>query len=869
MKKYLLNSIVVFALTIGSATMAWADNVVYGLTYSYTYGARTTSVDLDKVNNAEALKVTPEFGYDDAQDVICGTTADDKYFAFVKVPDPVSYDENVTLATFNFTTGNVVVVNDFSYVYSKPGYNVSGMTYDKQSKTLYATEVRADDDGNYFTDLYSVDQETGSMTLVGSFAGQYNSIAADGKGGFYLVGLTVDGEWNTYPELYKASSSFEVTKVVANTTLTSSNTSCNSLVAGEDGKTVYFLTGKNVIVFDTEASTTTLKGTLSDAVYGASYGKSSADGTHNEKPATKKKRFLVEKWTYGSSMGDISDDVVSKKYYYNYNTDGKLINEGSIARMYNSDGSVSDTFSPYYWTKVNFDENANIASTDVYQWGPYDYDDYAWQKTTSTTTYTYNEDGKVASETSDIEVKEYTYNEDGTLKSVKISSKNSGQWLQTITYSNYDGNGNALHYESDGAYDLYKYSAELQYDNDGNKVEEYRYTTTVDPNSPEYPITTPQQYETWTYENNVPQLYEKFVYDEKQEQVPAYKTEYTAVDGNPDIIQEKSYSYTNGNWYNDGRPERSFYTDFTGMEEMTAMQSLVEVNPELKNTVDVMFTIPQMASSSGQNTMFVIYRDGLPVDSLVNPWDMQDGTGQTITYQDKDLKNGSHTYFVQAKFAPNSGVGPLDAEDGESTDELEWTGYYSTMPQDVEVYTELPAVTDLAVASARKEVKGNALTGKQTTYYPTISWKNPENAEQLGFLKNSIFFENAGVAEKDTADINATKAEITLYEDDKIYIVTSYKYGKVQSETLELKIADIDKLTTAIKTVSNGDNNISFNGRNITLGNNANISVFTLNGQKVSESNNVNSITLDAPAATYIITVEKDGKVNAYKYSVK
>lgn len=867
MKKYLLNSIAVFALTISSTTMAWADNVVYGLTSSYTYGARTTSVDLDKVNSSEALKVSPGFGYSDAKDVICGTTAGDKYFAFVKVTDPVSYDENVTLATFNFTTENVVVVNDFSYVYGKPGYNVSGMTYDKSSETLYATDVRSDDEGNYFTDLYSVDQETGSMTLATSFAGQYKSIASDGKGGFYLVGLTIDEKWKTYPELYKSSSSYEVTKVVTNTTLTSSNTNCNSLVVGEDGKTIYFLTGKNVIVFDTEAGTTTLKGTLSDAVYAASYGKSSADGTHNEKPVTTKKRFLVEKWTYGSSMGDISNDVVSKKYYYNYNTDGKLINEGSVARIYTNDDEASETFNPYYWTKVNFDENGNIASTDIYQWGPYDYDDYAWKKTTTTTTYTYNEDGKIATETSSTEIKEYSYNENGTLNTEKITSKRSGQWLQTKTYSNYDDNGNALHYDSDGAYDSYKYSVELQYDNDGNKVEEYRYTTTVDPNNPEFPITTPKQYETWTYDNNTPQLYEKFVFDDQLNQIPTYKTEYTAVDGNSDIIQEKSYSYNNGNWYEDGRPTRSFYTDFSNMEEMTAMQSLVEVNPKLKNTVNVMFTIPQMAWTS--NTMFVIYRDGLPVDSLVNPWDMIDETGQVITYQDKDLKNGSHTYFIQAKFAPNSGVGPLDTEGGESTDEVEWTGYYSTMPQDIEVYTELPAVTDLAVASARKKVEGNALTGKQTTYYPTISWKNPENAEQFGFLKNSIYFENAGVAEKDTADINATKAEITLYEDDKIYIVTSYKYGKVQSETLELKIADIDKLTTAIKTVSNGDNNISFNGRNITLGSNANVSVFTLNGQKVSESNNVNSITLDAPAATYIITVEKDGKVNAYKYSVK
>ena len=137
-------------------------------------------------------------------------------------------------------------------------------------------------------------------------------------------------------------------------------------------------------------------------------------------------------------------------------------------------------------------------------------------------------------------------------------------------------------------------------------------------------------------------------------------------------------------------------------------------------------------------------------------------------------------------------------------------------------------------------------------------------------MKNSTYFESAGVAEKDTADIAADKAEVMLYGDDeKAYVLTTYQLGKVKSESIDVKIKDIENLATGIETVAEDGTKISFNGRNISLGNNANVTVFSLNGQKVLENTNVNNVSLDMPAATYIITVEKNGKVSAYKYNVK
>lgn len=869
MKKY-LHSIAVLALALGSATIAWADNVVYGLIPSYTYGARTTSVDLDQVNTTAATKLTPGFGYENAQEVMCGVTAGDKYFAFVKVTDPDTYEENIELTTFNFTTQNIVTVNNFSYVYGKPGYNVSGMAYDETSGTLYATEIGFDDNDSYVTNVYSVDQTTGEMTKVTALPAQYQAIASDHNGGFYLVQLNTTDK-NTYPNLYKMSSSFEVTPVVENTSVASGYSSNNSLAVSEDGKTVYFIASKKVIAFDTTAKTVSLKGELSDALAAASYGKSSADGTHNEKPASEKKntRFLVQTWTYGSSMGDIPDNVVSKREFYHYNQDGNLISQASTARQYGDTG-LSDVFAPYYWTKVSFDENKNMTSKDIYQWGPYDYDDFAWKLTKNNESYTYDENGRLATKTDASHIFEYTYDEDGHLATMKKYIKSTKKLSQTITYSNYDENGNALMYVSDGTWDSDKYSAQLTYDNDGNKVEEFQYTETIDPSYPDMPVTTPKQYEKWTYNDNVLALYEKFTYDEEQNEVPNYKTEYTPVDGNTDVLDVRNYSYTNGTWYPEGKPERNFYTDFSGMDEMTKMDFAAENDPEQAATVDLGFSIPAMAFT--QNCIMVIYRDGLPADTLTTEemFNLADEETGYVIYKDKGVKNGTHTYFLQPQFAANSEFGPLDAEGGESSEETEWTGYYSTMPVDVEVNTELPAVTDLKLTNGRVETTGNIATGKTTTYYATLSWKNPENADQYGFVKNSIYFESAGVAEKDTADIAADKAEVMLYGDDeKAYVLTTYTLGKVKSESIDVKIKDIENLATGIETVAEDGTKISFNGRNISLGNNANVTVFSLNGQKVLENNNVNSVSLDMPAATYIITVEKNGKVSAYKYNVK
>ena len=871
MKKY-LHSMAVLVLALGSTTMAWADNVVYGLLPSYTYGAQTTSVDLDKVNASEATKVEPSgFAFAQAQEVKCGVTAGDKYYTFVTLVDE-DYNESTALATFNFTTGNTVVVNDFSYGYGKPGYNASGMAYDDKNGVLYAIEVGFNAEDQYITELYSVDQLSGKMTKVATFDGQYQAIAADHKGGFYLI-QNVQDNMSTYANLYKVGEDFTVSEAVANTTVKTNWSSNISMVVSEDGKNVYLVTGKNVLTFDTEAKTVAKKGDLSDLVYAVSYGKSTADGTPATPPAEDKKqtRFLVEYDLYGSSMGDIPDDVVSKREFYYYNTDGKQVGRANTGRGYGEYGGYTDVFTPVDITKSTFDEEGNLTNKDTYQWGVYDFDDFAWKKTYNSESYTYNADGTLATDTISNEYHVYTYNEDGTLATKATYAKRSKALLQTITYSSYD-NGHALHYTSDGAYDSYKFEADLQYDENGNKVEELQYTTKVNPENPEFPEMVGKQLETWTYEDNVLRLYEKNLFDENGDAQPYMKMVYTPVDGNVNEMAVTDSTYSNGTWYQNGKPKRYIYADFDDMAEMTDMDIVAAVaDEELTNTVDLAFTVPQMAWAQGCS--FVIYRDCLPVDT-VGFMDVYDETSDMCIYQDKGLKNGTYTYFIQPIFpSSSSDIGPMDdMGDDMGVDEpaTEYTAYYSSDPVDVTVHTDLPAVTDLAVTGAKVETTGSFVS-LQKTYYADLSWKNPENADKYGFIKNSLYFVGAGVAEADTTDVNANKTTVMLYDEDaQAYLVTSYQLGKAISDTIDIKFKDIKDLAAIEAVTVDGPVQVTFNGRQVSLGGNANVSVFAIGGQQVYAEKDTNSVSLDRlPAATYIICVEKNGKVNAYKYNVK
>lgn len=884
MKKYLLSSLLVLGLALYSTVAAWAENVVYGLMPSNTYGARTTSFDIDALGS-DALKLTPDFAFENAEEFNCGTSVGDKYYAFV-VNRGVDAAAFVTL---NFTTGKMVVVNDKSFTYGKPGFGANGMAYDETNGKLYVIEGVYDESLDATaTKLYSVDTTNGTLTEVATLNDSYEAIASDHKGGFYLVKVVSEGRKN-YPVLYKVSADFKVSEAVANNTVTCSYTTYNSLVASKDGSTVYYAAGKSIYAFDVTAGTVEMKGNLNLNIAGITFDKSSADGVAAEnipddKPAAK--RFLVMKRIYGSAMGDVPDDVDSKRTFYYYNVDGKEVGYANYGRLY-LDLGVSDNFNLVDIAKPVFDENGNIVARNTYQWGPYDFLDYTFQKTPNCETYAYNEAGQLIADTTSVYYHEYTYNENGTLAILNTYNKFSKKLSQSIKYT-YDEKGNVISYVSDGNWDSQKYNAEIEYDKNGNKIEEFQYQVVEDPNMPGSTTNKSKQLETWKYVDNCLAEYQRFRFDEKGKEVPEYKTVYEPVvegDYNDVYVRDSSY-FDNGKsskWMGESTYSRYTYADFTDMEKDTYMELTAEVDAKAYNTVNLKFSMPQLGGV--QDCKFVIYRDCTPIDTLSFDDFVANADPETglCTYQDKLLKNGTYDYFIQPLFTAYSDdmmaadVDEPGIDDGgvvgpEENPEAQWIGYYSTTPVQVTVYTELPAVTELTMTGGKVETSGS-IANLQKTYFAAFSWKNPENITDYGFKKNSVYLgmEEMALSEITKADSTSANVELAFEEDTEAYVVTSYALGNAISDTITVKIKDIEAFATGVEGVTvDGAVKATFAGNTITLSDNATVSVFAANGQKVYEKNNVTSVSLNnLPAAAYIVCVEKNGNVNAYKYRVK
>lgn len=564
-------------------------------------------------------------------------------------------------------------------------------------------------------------------------------------------------------------------------------------------------------------------------------------------------RFLVKAVTLGSQMGDMPEDLDSKRVYYYYNTDGKLVGSSTYGRNY-TDGGYSDTFSLTDIEKIIFDVNGNMTNKDFYQYGDYDDGDNAFHKTQNCESYTYDVQGRLATDTTSMRINEYTYNDDGTLQKVTSYNKRTKKFVQEITYT-YE-NGQATHYSSTGQY--YEFEADLKYDADGNKIEEYQYAKSGE-------NVKPRQRETWTFTDGVLTLYMKYRYDSKGAEVADSKKEYVSVENNMNVMDVSDYTYNSvkDTWNKWGLTVRQTYRDFSGMKEATQTM-LLSATPDkkLKNTINLQFTAPKAGLVHG--CKFVVYRDCVALDTL-DLADVMDPATKQCSYQDKELKSDTYTYFVQPLFALTNG------EISNATADSEWVGYYTSTPMDVNVAlaTELPAVTDLKLVGGEVKRIGSIMS-QLIEYYADLEWKNPANLEELGFVRNDVAFVGMGLSDTKLEGA-AESARVQIMDDEmQVYVITTYKYGKAYSDAITVTVKDIEKYNGVESVTADGVVKATFAGNTVQLSDAANVSVYSAAGAKVYAKQNTCSVALgQLPAATYIVCVEKDGKSSFYKYGVK
>ena len=848
MRYSLLKSVASLLLAFGASASATAQTTVYGIKSNWE-GNSVVKFDLESLNaeSSTKLETVQEISYEFEDGIICGTNVKDSYYAFL-------YDVNykMAFATINQTTGEVVVINN-NYPLGAPGCNMQGMAYNESTGVLYGISLDWDETESYqLTNLYSIDPSNGVTTLVTTYEQKFSDIVYDGKGGMYLFESKYKSNFQPLNNIYAMDSTFGIELLIDGTDLEGTSSLPASLLVSEDGNTLYKVAGNTVYAYDLTEKTVAKLGKVASSVYGPTFTLSTALGEIGDVPQAPKQLKLVSKTWYGDAMGTVAadKDMRMENYYYNY--DDKLAFVNNLGREYDT-----DLYKIGYYTTNNYDWNGHILSSTQYQYGCYDFGDWAREKRNETV-YTYDEAGKLVQEDmitysswgESTNTNTYTYDEEGNVATKVIKTMYDEV---TQEFVGYVAPGCPEVMVSSGKYDGDNYTAYFVYDEKGNKIEEDRAVMVEDEMFGEMMPKT-VQVELWEYDDNsMPLSYIRYKFDEQGMPYGEFKIDYAFVDEAQTRVQAKEYTSFDGEeWYAQPTYYELQYADYTNKMEDTYVEFMVQQAEEGVNNVEVTFSLWNAAIADPKA---VIYRDGDPI-ATINVMDYLDNEGwfPVVKYVDEGVQNGDHEYFVQ----------PLvESEDN--------AGYYVSYPSAVSLNYELPAVTNVKLAGARKETEGT-LGNMTETVYGTISWTNPEYTEECGFISNDLMVNNAQLCDTCTTDINVTSLEADFYFDSKVYILSRFKYGKAISDTIDVKMADLnDLIATAVDgVVTAGELQFSIANKVVTLSHNANIAVYSADGKMALNGKNTDSLDLSRLTnGAYIIFVEKDGKNRAYKITLK
>lgn len=899
MKKLLLSSAVAAAMLFAGALSATAQTA-YGLVNKSWYdtnedgetGLTLASVDLSDITNSfatgdDSLRLV-NYSYQ------AGTSVGDKYYAVLSLYDENSWVSSYGLYTINFTTGGLDAISDVDGYgndnSAKDGRSMTNLAYDATNNVLYGTEYKyVESLEKAVTKLYKIDTEDGSLDSLTYFDGQYNVLVAkDGK--LYVGKANGTGFWNLGLKLYAYESGALATDAAFSVeSIKGFNSASITSSAVDSEGNIYLQFSTSVFKLDMTAQTATSVGTLSRAMNGITFSKSTeGESTIDPNPQVVEEdtRLLVKKTYYGSFYGDRGADDDSRQELYYYNSDNKLSRVVQQARGYgeNIDYSVTD------YTKYLYNEDGNLDSTAHYQTGLYDFGDKSYKLRNTVSGFEYDGQGRIITEPSDTYTYKYTYDEDGNIVT-KTKLSYLGKEIQKLTYSDFSAGTNkpaVVKSTCEQGWTSYIYDATITYDENGNKVSEVR----KDSNGKTI-WTEELTYDGTFLTTDVEYTY----YDENGTPISGNKAEYSMVDGDENKVKHVDYTYTvtsdgTGSWGKSTTYCIDEYVDFDGMQGTVAINDLTAtISNEGVNNVVLKFAAPQAAATGCD---FRIYRRG----ELIATKSLQDIMTEEydeytwmpiLAYTDSAVYNNDYDYFVQPVITSYTGgdgdddwgVGGLeddidagDIDTGVTDTEADATGYNISNVASIKVALELPAVTDLKQSEAYEVTKetteiddnGKAQKVSYTVKKADISWTNPEYPEEYGFISNSLMFVNYQTPDTTTTDAAATSLAGTFdWNNTQVFILTRYAYGKALSDTIT-----VDNTVSAIDQVSATDGSFTIDGRQMTLGANASVAVYSMSGKLEARESNVESMNLSAlkPGA-YIVAVSNEGKTKAYKVILK
>lgn len=537
---------------------------------------------------------------------------------------------------------------------------------------------------------------------------------------------------------------------------------------------------------------------------------------------------LVRQGTYGK------DGMLTKYFNYEYNQDGKLAK--SFTRLYNiqSNGlyDLGNATDPTYYIY-----NSKGQLTTKYIWGAYTYSQY---------NYTYTEDGS-------LKTQEYLT---GTRNMELIDpEKGTYEYTDTVwtrqemyTYSDFAAKDCPQKVIYENQYSDQNYEGEMTYNADGKLLTETDYT--VSDGTKTFKKSLRNEYD----ENGNLTLrvrhQSQATYDDSYMTVVGYETVpvdsviYTKEDENR--TKEVTFTYDSYNKLWDQQPSYNVTETRVFDGAKYSVTGYVEKMEGKANTNIFHFTIPakeQDASEYEKAPVYVydIYRDGLKICRYY-PQAAESKAG----FIDESIANGDHDYYVQT------------VEIKDSTE----IGYNITDLATIESYTQLPAPTN--VHGVSKQFTGS-------TSYMTYAWDAPAYTEDMGFIGYNVMTPSSfgdGCENAETPNIKETEytSEMFNYYTEKtLYIQAVYALGYANSDTVTIKMDDLDDLAS-VQSIKTDNGTVSYLNNVITLSDAANITVSDMSGMKMAEAKKAKSLSIaNLPHGAYMITTEKDGKLAVLK----
>ncbi len=422
---------------------------------------------------------------------------------------------------------------------------------------------------------------------------------------------------------------------------------------------------------------------------------------------------------------------------------------------------IPGTQLPERFTQYHYNENGQLTKVTERIYKVNDGYFRAWTDAQEIESYSYGEDGKPARKVTTSRTYEYKWEGENLVEETTISV--NGNWIVTATFSDFlEGHTNCPKTVlKTGLYSNNQVVGEYVYDGRGRVLSytEYAHANPVtDENGRVIKADKgePVEKTEYTYQGSLMTLQLNSYWDTNtQSYIPKSKTEHAQV---ADGVKSTSYNYNSvkQTWAKGGTPFVTTKADYNGKYAPTDF-NLTYVDGGINH-----FSLNCTAPEAAAGAVWKVFRNGVEIGTAA-----VDGTA--VTFEEKGIKNGDYTYFIQCVPAENLG------------------GLNVTTPINVTMATPLAGVNNIRFAQKEQQIEGEGLNALVYNVVE-VSWEKPTTElEVLGYniYTDVKYYHTNPTPVNGPEPITDTKYELRWEANDEkahsIYVEAVYAYGKKRS----------------------------------------------------------------------------------------